>query len=93
MRPIDADNLISVLDILSDKGDDIRYWEQLKLIVADCPTADVAEVRHGRWRNYEGMLTCSVCGMEFYNDIMEYTGDEVPRYCPNCGAKMDGDTE
>lgn len=44
MRPIDADNLISVLDILSDKGGDIRYWEQLKWIVADCPTADVRKV-------------------------------------------------
>lgn len=37
-RLIDADDLISVLDILCDKGGDIRYWEQLKWIVADCPT-------------------------------------------------------
>ena len=43
-RYIDANDLISVLDILCDKGGDIRYWEQLKWIVADCPTADVVEV-------------------------------------------------
>lgn len=43
-RYIDADNLVSVLEILCDKGGDIRYWEQLKWIVADCPTADVVKV-------------------------------------------------
>ena len=47
MRPIDADNLISVLDILCDKGSDIRYWEQLKMIVADCPTIEQC----GYWDN------------------------------------------
>ena len=54
---------------------------------------DAVEVKYGRWRNYEGILTCSVCGMEFYNDIMEYTGDEVPHYCPNCGAFMENEDE
>lgn len=61
--------------------DYMTVWKYLHQL----PSAE----RHGRWRNYEGMLTCSVCGMEFYNDIMDYTGDEVPRYCPNCGASMD----
>lgn len=40
MRLIDADNLISVLDILMDKGDDIQMWEQLKSVVASCPTIE-----------------------------------------------------
>lgn len=39
----------------------------------------------GKWRHYEGMLYCSKCGAEFYDEIMEYTGDEVPKYCPQCG--------
>ena len=39
-RLIDADNLVSVLDILCDKTGDIRYWEQLKWIVDDMPTVD-----------------------------------------------------
>ena len=42
----------------------------------------------GHWRHYEGMLICSECGTEFYDDIMEYCGDDVPKCCPNCGAKM-----
>lgn len=42
-RLIDADNLLSVLDILCDKGGDIRYWEQLAWIIKDCPTIIEAE--------------------------------------------------
>lgn len=44
--------------------------------------------RNGQWEHYEGMLTCSQCGTQYYDDIMEYCGDDVPRYCPNCGANM-----
>ena len=46
-RLIDADNLLSVLDILCDKGGDIRYWEQLAWIIKDCPTIIEAEVDDG----------------------------------------------
>ena len=83
MRPIDADNLISVLDILSDKGGDIRYWEQLKLIVADCPTADVAEIKRGRWVSI-GNTKLAACKCGFFTD--RYS---TYNFCPNCGAKMD----
>ena len=44
--------------------------------------------RTGRWRHYEGWLTCSKCGAEYYDDIIEYCGDNVPRFCPDCGASM-----
>lgn len=46
------------------------------------------EPKTGHWRHYEGMLICSECGTEFYDDIMEYCGDDVPKYCPNCGCCM-----
>lgn len=50
------------------------------------PAADVAPVRHGRWRFHGdcGVTECSVCGWS----IEEYVGDYA--YCPNCGARMDG---
>ena len=47
------------------------------------------EPKPGHWRHYEGMLICSECGTEFYDDIMEYCGDDIPKYCSNCGAKME----
>lgn len=57
-------------------------------ILREAKPVDAVPVRYGRWRHYEGMLTCSECGMEFYDDIMEYCGDHVPKFCPNCGAYM-----
>ena len=60
------------------------------------PTADAVEVRHGEWRSelqkrcdwrgkqqqYYCPNACSVCH--------EAVADRTP-YCPNCGAKMDGE--
>jgi hypothetical protein len=67
----------------------------LKLV----PTVDAVEVVHGHWKrtnmyDEESCVQCSACLMEFdYIDGMCYlvTGRELPFYCPNCGAKMDGD--
>ncbi len=55
------------------------------------PTADVVPVRHGRWVNENFYTRCSVCGkMAIYDKY----GQEVESdYCPNCGARMDGDTD
>ena len=53
--------------------------------------ADVVERKTGCWRHYEGELTCSECSVTIYDDIMSLLGDDVPRFCPNCGAQMEGD--
>ena len=74
--------------------------------VGHIPTADVVEVRHGRWIKHKpdseyikglhqlgiakGMgensiyWTCSEC---------EHWGVLHYKYCPNCGARMDGDED
>ena len=59
-------------------------------IVATAPTADVAPVRHGRWLQKKHKIfgneydyVCSECGCDYA--LAKYN------YCPNCGAKMDGD--
>ena len=50
------------------------------------PTADVQPVRHGRWENAGRRLVvrCSCC---------QKNGNAGWNYCPNCGAKMDGEDE
>ena len=53
-----------------------------------------APVRHGRWKtgldNFGWLThTCTVCGYTKRTDIHVSLGWN---YCPNCGAKMDGDT-
>ena len=46
------------------------------------PAADVAPVRHARWKRYgKNLGECSECG-----EIVSVRSN----YCPNCGAKMDG---
>ena len=52
--------------------------------IDDMPTVATVEVVHGRWRiiDFKGNVECSECG---------HTMDLEYNYCPNCGAKMDGD--
>ena len=57
------------------------------------PAADVAPVRHGRWEN--GI--CTNCKFDIRvltdgeNYLEQWVYDEGFEYCPNCGAKMDGE--
>ena len=52
------------------------------------PAADVAPVRHGRWKNGGNGLydTCTACGEEIYLAI-------PMNYCPLCGARMEKEAE
>jgi rubrerythrin len=51
------------------------------------------ERKMGKWRHYEGYLTCSECGTEYDDDIMTHCYDDLPKFCPNCGAKMQKEGE
>ena len=53
------------------------------------PAADVAPVRHGRWVERGCKWQCTNCKV-----LMSIDGtpkENMLNYCPNCGAKMDGD--
>ena len=55
------------------------------------PTVDAVEVVHARNLRADSpsLFECSECG---WSDCDTYTGDTAEyNYCPNCGAKMDGD--
>lgn len=56
------------------------------------PAADVASVKHGEWTTIDGISRCSECG---YIPLYDNAIDDLfySDYCPNCGAKMDGDTD
>lgn len=55
-------------------------------------TADVQPVKYGRWENTNtpNQLRCSNC--EIIHLIAQYPHGDI-KYCPNCGARMDGDSE
>ena len=51
------------------------------------PAADVAPVRHGRWKCNK---PCTVCGVDRFVGLdADIWADWEPPYCPNCGTKMD----
>ncbi|MGN0800700.1 MAG: hypothetical protein ACI4NU_09770 [Christensenellales bacterium] len=67
---------------------------------AEIPAADVAPVRHGRWISLTDCANagvyCSECKKKVWKE------DYAPcnrknklrsNYCPNCGARMDGEAE
>lgn len=68
---------------------DVPTWNDAVSLLGSAPTIEAEPIKHGTWWHYEGTLTCSVCHTEIYDDIMDLLGDDVPRYCPDCGAKMD----
>lgn len=74
-----------------------RFAKEIEAI----PDADVASVRHGRWKKSKGnerptengfvhddRYVCDCCG---WGCCCETKLDFS--YCPNCGAKMDGDAD
>lgn len=93
MRLIDADALAEVLGIKPEcadcenaqgafctKGSDfVNACEA----IFDAPTIDT--VKHGKWRDFTCMnwhgWHCSVC---------DYETQRKTRFCPECGARMDG---
>lgn len=96
---IEAIKLLEYLDVmisalsypLSEAGEDAKAYvagfKEARSVVERFPTADAAPVVHGNWRSNgipDSMLSaCSVCGFG--------CGAYSFRYCPNCGAKMDGE--
>lgn len=64
---------------------------------ADCifylDTADVVPIRHGRWIGIplcgSDDCECSECG-NWCNIHVNLCGEPIQKYCPYCGAKMDG---
>ena len=73
-----------------------RLLDLLRADIVRAPAADVAEVVHGEWLRSDDdwnsltTIQCSICGEEWCFE----TDDDVSllnyKYCPNCGAKMDG---
>ena len=60
--------------------------EEFAEYLYELPAADVAPVVHAQWiDDGSGIIICPEC-KRGYNLHAKYT-----HYCPNCGAKMDGE--
>ena len=95
-RLIDANALITVFEKEVEQST-YSYFHLDEIVdeIISSATVDAVEVVYGEWStiedDYIGMtaLKCSKCNEEWWFE------DEPPmriyKYCPNCGAKMDGD--
>lgn len=81
MRLIDADAL--------RRRKELRFGlmaaiTTIQFLIDETPT--VEERKHGHWINPKAWhVECSEC-----HHVLEFICD-VKNYCPNCGAKMDGE--
>lgn len=74
---------------IDECGDAIISIRDVRKAIAQAKTADVQEVRRGRWISndlggYKWAYYCSECGW-----VDGYPFNDRHKYCPHCGAKMD----
>lgn len=87
-------NQIVAIDTILSNPPDAHYPNWFAEQIGNLPAADVIEVVRGKWieKGYEGIMTyCSECLHRApFNNHQELI---LSNYCPNCGAKMEGDKE
>ena len=88
-RLIDANALLAEYDRVH-----IGEPGKARKLIEDAPTVDAVEVVHGRWNEKVDMVESYLadCTEVFYEcSVCECANIGESPYCPNCGAKMDGD--
>jgi len=87
-RLIDTDAAYAVLTDYYHHTTDTQH-AALREALGQVESVDAVPVRHGRWKEDPsgyGFWVCSHCGF-----VSEASGaDILYRYCPHCGARMDG---
>ena len=68
-----------------------------KSIIEQMPAVDAVEVVHGRWEHdsigFSDFWVCSACREAWFFEEDPVNESTRVNYCPNCGAKMDGERE
>lgn len=98
MRPIDANELSDGILYLLQSGvtsQDIRRGiKKVYTMLCDTPTIEAEPAKHSHWFYPFSELDinrCWECGMYVQDKINNVR--ETFKYCPNCGAIMDGGAE
>ena len=98
MRLIDADALVDAVkdridedkEIYPDDKSSIIFRTGMRTVIGIVKNQDTVDpVKHGRWVFVNDMVSyikCSECG-----DDICWVNTKRPKYCPGCGARMDGE--
>lgn len=101
---INKTDTLGVISTLYDS--DIEHNKTLDKVheaIVAMPTADVREVKHGKWIENKKKQTkvgdfvhrywnCSECGIEICNTLPQFDLSAW-HYCPNCGEKLEDEKE
>lgn len=94
-RYIDAENLIDELSAacmpIYEKGITGILGDNSSIadIINEQPTVDAQKVKHGKWQNkYRGGTTVEEGVVSSCCDMWN---NRKSQFCPNCGARMDGE--
>lgn len=103
VRLIDANALMERLERKKCEPAKVRYTEgyndalmRFRSMVHGAPTIDAVPVVHAHWRRYSyDEAICSHCGYDRWTGFecsneADKKWDELPPYCEECGARMDG---
>ena len=98
MRLIDADALVENIkseidddkEIYSDDKTSVIFRAGMKTVIRIVKNQDTVDpIKHGYWVFVNDMVSyikCSECG-----DDICWVNTKRPKYCPSCGARMDGE--
>lgn len=93
MRLIDADELVKNRYKANEFNSETRSWGTYVVDLIDiCDAETIDPAKHGKWvsgHEWMPIYVCSICGIRA---LFDDSGDHAfSNYCPNCGAKMDGE--
>lgn len=88
---ISREAALELLKLIEYKESSINFAGTMIRELQDMPAADVAPVRHGRWK-YQTMTVPGGRGQTYYRyscSVCKQKEKTRTIYCPNCGAKME----
>lgn len=85
---------LEILDWIPTKGDEVDALEMAIEALKECKTGkwfDTANVYDKRANKHDYFcLECKTNAMDFIGGSEDWWCCKPPKYCPNCGAKMEG---
>ena len=91
MDLIDRDEIRMIIFTTGRSNGKTAFAEAISKIINGAQPVDAKPVIPGKWIKDEFGAKCSACGLYAYRDKFDRPWKSP--YCPNCGAKMDGEQE